>query len=157
MFHTLGEPVPDRNKGALIGEMNHAFGGDTNRKICLGWIWTGTGFPLSSKSLGNGQWWALKEWIGTYHDDSGWHASQQFLSESIKVLEAALTTNGYLAGLQFESEYGFGIMSDAPIVADALANLGAHLTKVKDYDEQQRNDTGVLGAGKRSNPPSLPD
>ena len=78
-------------KGAIIGYLTRALGGNDARHIVLAWLFTGEAWhPLSTKNLTNGQWQVIKEWIGAYNDEEGWHTQPNFEVEAAVLLNAAL-------------------------------------------------------------------
>lgn len=79
------------HKGAIIGTLNKAFGGDENRRLALSWLFRSFPNPkFSSANLQKGEWFALDRWIGSWHDDSGWNVSQDFYREAYRVIGNAL-------------------------------------------------------------------
>src|SRR3990172_4031909 len=90
----FGQNAPEYSsgrKGAIIGRLNEALGSDENRRIVLSWLFRGV--PLSSfstKELSRGAWFALDGWIGSWHDDSGWHVRPDFMVEAMFVVRQAV-------------------------------------------------------------------
>lgn len=91
-----------REKGAITGHLNSAFGGTEARHLALAWLFDRLGMVLpndpdtyitglSSKSLSKGDWWALMMWIGAYKDDGGeWKTRLEFPLEASLVLGEAM-------------------------------------------------------------------
>lgn len=147
IYARTSEPVGDGMRGALVGEMNRRFGGDQNRRICLGWIFTSVGLPISSKSLGKGQWWAIREWVGLEHDDSGWHCCPSFLTESVKVLSEALRSYGSITR---DWPVELLLEADAPVVTKVVSELGAEIKRVDQGEQSERKtENESRGTGEK--------
>lgn len=78
-------------QGAVTGALNKNLGGDEYRKMVLGWLFASDSAlklaPVSSKTLTDGQWYALWDWIGFYTDETGkWQVSGKFQAEATTVL-----------------------------------------------------------------------
>jgi hypothetical protein len=77
-----GDDLKSGHKGAIIGSLNEAFGGDENRHLALAWLFDYNNDPpivkKSSKTLTNGQWLALKEWLNA-DPDNNFEPSDEFL------------------------------------------------------------------------------
>jgi hypothetical protein len=79
-------PIPAGLKGKMVGELNRIWGGDANRKIITGWIFTGDFVtPLSSSRLTNIQIAALLDWLQPAHEKNGWIISPTFRAEAALV------------------------------------------------------------------------
>lgn len=79
---------PDRDldrgkKGAIIGAINKAVGGNDNRHSLLEWL-----FGVSStKKLTESQWVALWKWVDFWIDDvNQWHTRSEFETEAMVCL-----------------------------------------------------------------------
>lgn len=81
-------------RGAIVGYLNEALGGDEYRRIVLGWLFDFPE-PLSSKALLDGQWFALHSWIVPRRDESTghWVPGENFAVEARLVLTSALVWN----------------------------------------------------------------
>ncbi len=138
-------------KGAIIGHLNDAFGGDQARKLALAWLFDALGrvvpsdpdtyiTGLSTKSLSNGDWWALYLWIGFYKDDSGeWKTRPEFPLEASLVLAEAMRAYMKLPVDRKKEDQSFV----ADMVAHAVTNLGAVITNVQNEDGTWKDNTGV--------------
>lgn len=100
---STAEPLSHRNKGAITGHLNEAFGGDSGRHLALAWLFDHLGLVtpsdpdtyitgMSTKSLSEGDWWALQQWIGAYKDpETGeWSPRLEFPLEASLVLNEAI-------------------------------------------------------------------
>lgn len=79
-------------KGAILGNLNRALGGNSNRKVVLSWLFRGSPTAeMSSKNLSAAQWLALKFWIGSWCDENGiWRTRPEFIVEALIVLKHVL-------------------------------------------------------------------
>jgi hypothetical protein len=86
-----GETFSTGHKGAIIGSLNDAFGSDWNRRIALSWLFkTVPDENFSTKYMTDGEWYALNRWIGSWHEEDGWHVSRSFYVEANAVVRFAL-------------------------------------------------------------------
>ena len=75
-----------KQKGAIVGTMNKAVGGDQNRYALLAWLFD-SDKPLSTKELTEYQWDALWTWVDFYVDELGqWHPTAEFETEAMVCL-----------------------------------------------------------------------
>lgn len=73
-------------KGATIHALNVACGGDYTRQLVLGWIFSGKIVLLSSKTLNEGQWAALYDWVALFEEDGEWNSSPTFKAEISEII-----------------------------------------------------------------------
>lgn len=88
-------PLSKGQKGAIVGTLQKAWGGDRNRKVCLSWLFNPVPLkPKSTRDLTEGQWYGLSRWIDSYHDQDEmvWRTQPDFETEALSVLNQALTT-----------------------------------------------------------------
>lgn len=83
--------IDPKGRGAIVGILNMYFGGDENRRTALAWLFDDIA-PLSTKTLSDGQWYALHSWIGSHKDDSTgkWVVGDCFPTEAALVLQESL-------------------------------------------------------------------
>jgi hypothetical protein len=75
-----------KQKGAIVGTINKAVGGDQNRYALLAWLFD-SDEPLSTKELTESQWDALWTWVDFYCDELGqWHPTAEFETEAMLCL-----------------------------------------------------------------------
>ena len=75
--------IPQGLKGKMVGEFNRIWGGTPNRRIILGWLFTGSfADPISTAQLTNTQIAALLDWMQPAHQVGGWVLSPTFRSEA---------------------------------------------------------------------------
>jgi len=75
-----------KQKGAIVGTLNKAVGGDQNRYALLAWLFD-SDKPLSTKELTESQWDALWSWVDFYADELGqWRPTAEFETEAMVCL-----------------------------------------------------------------------
>jgi hypothetical protein len=77
-------------KGAIIGALNRSLGCDEHRRVVLAWLFMDSFVPMSTKSLTEGQWRTLRDWIGSWKNEDRWEVSEDFSHESVIVLNEVL-------------------------------------------------------------------
>lgn len=96
-YTLAGDEFAAGKKGALIGVLNRACGGNDERKIVLGWIFAYDDKPplepKSSHSLSVSQWLALNLWIDA-DADNNWEPSEDFIVEIELIRKAAIAAFG---------------------------------------------------------------
>lgn len=115
--------VSKGEQGALINQMDRAFGSPDERKICLSWLFFCNQPPLvpvSSKKLSDSQWLALKEWINADPENS-WQAADEFLVDAVAVHRIVM-------GIFGTNLDGYDIVDPDGLVAQAL-QLGGEIRK----------------------------
>lgn len=137
-----------REKGAITGHLNNAFGGDDSRKLALSWLFGRLGMVtpsdpdtyitgLSSKSLSKGDWWALSIWIGAQKDDGGeWKTRLEFPLEASLVLGEALKAYMSLPVDRLKEDRSF--VTD--MTAQTVSQLGGIITNIQQPDGSYPND-----------------
>ena len=83
------EPLTRGQKGAVTGAINKVVDGDANRYLVLAYLFDAQGMAVSSKNLTDDDWGALYEWCGFREDDDGWHHSEIFEVECLRIYLAA--------------------------------------------------------------------
>ena len=94
MLRTTGEwkdkdPLSKGHKGALIGHLNKAMGGDLRRQLALSFLfsWEEGDSPLepmSTHNLSEGQWHAIRMWVDAWNEPEKdeWLPAERFVQEA---------------------------------------------------------------------------
>lgn len=74
-------------RGGVIGALDKNLGSSVMRRIFLSWAFSPDPLEMemSSKSLTNGQWYALWSWVDFFEEDGIWHKSAKFIVECAKI------------------------------------------------------------------------
>lgn len=126
--------------GAVVGALNKAVGGDENRYIVLGWLFGSPPFySMSSKELGDEQWYALYKWVGYWknEDDNEWRTADDFESEALAVYSAAIRKL-YNAGVEEQERAGRDPLS---LVDNAVGELGGKVTMIIETEDDYNSES----------------
>jgi hypothetical protein len=83
-------------RGAIIGTLNRYLGDNENRKLVLAWLFSPDQKYISTKTLDNGQWYALKLWIDWWQnpETTEWLPGETFPVEAMLILTEACKQHG---------------------------------------------------------------
>ncbi len=111
--------IPTGLKGKMVGEFNRIFGGNENRRIILGWLFTGSfANPVSTTTLTNAQIAALLNWLSPAHEKDGWTQAPTFRAEA--ALLYAYVAQEHTKTETYKSKSGASKMKISPELAKVL-------------------------------------
>lgn len=121
--HGARKELTRGEKGALIGALNKALGGDQNRRLTLAWLFGHEG-ELSSKELDADMWWALWNWVDFWKDDGDeWQTAPTFNVEACLCFSEAVKAQVNTK----PSEKNHSLLEEG-MMSNAVSSLGAVVT-----------------------------
>lgn len=129
LAHTgVADGLSKGTRGALVGELNRAVGGDTNRRIVLAWLFRAGVGELSTLAMTVSEWYALWRWEDMHADEIGhFHPQPSFYPEAFAALREAMRARAVKV---------FGVDYDG-MVAEAAALPGNKLIRETTYDDDK--------------------
>ena len=122
--------------GALIGHLNKTLGGDDERYIVCGWLFSDDYSPMRSGALEDEHWYALYKWVEFWQneDDGKWYPREGFNGEALAVYSAAM--RGIMADTTVEEKERMGV-DPMSVKNNVLTLNGALLTEVTEASEEE--------------------